>query len=257
MWVVLVALVEPADLFVGLRRRARQRRPPATPASDARPPATRRRATRNYDSTRNQRAMPGVVHHVPCNNHGTSRSYLPRNTTKSVLSAVSGVLSCLAYWEFRPHLHVNFTAKPVARFAQFATTALSRSGPSGASPPVPCSLCSSRLPPARPAAAPVPRINDIGPKRCRGAALLPPVPVHVLSGARRRWAKLRGHTAITATRFLHFAPRALVPAFINAVRCVLGLFREVPSSVVVFGRVIAEQRPRRPRAWLHGHHTAV
>ena len=64
MWVALVAFMELVGLFVGFASEpasdARQRRPPATPASDA-----CQRATRSHHSTRNQRAMPEVAPSCP------------------------------------------------------------------------------------------------------------------------------------------------------------------------------------------------
>ena len=68
-WRVLVALIKETGVFVRLRLRlrrdARHRRPPPTPATDAhhrRPPPT---PARSHDSSRNPRAMPGVVPEFP------------------------------------------------------------------------------------------------------------------------------------------------------------------------------------------------
>ena len=68
-WRVLVALIKETGGFVRLRlqlrRDARHRRLPPTPATDAchrRPPPT---PTRSHDSSRNPRAMPGVVPACP------------------------------------------------------------------------------------------------------------------------------------------------------------------------------------------------
>ena len=68
-WRVLVALIKETGVFVRLRLRLRQdarhRRPPPTPATDARhrrPPPT---PARSHDSSRNPRAMPGVVPEFP------------------------------------------------------------------------------------------------------------------------------------------------------------------------------------------------
>ena len=68
-WRVLVALMKETGVFVRLRLRlrrdARHRRPPPTPATDAhhrRPPPT---PARSHDPSRKPRAMPGVVPAFP------------------------------------------------------------------------------------------------------------------------------------------------------------------------------------------------
>ena len=81
-WRVLVVLLKETGVFVRLRLRLRRdachRRPPPTSATDARhrrPPPT---PARSHDSSRNPRAMPGVVpkfpskHKTPTANRGRS-----------------------------------------------------------------------------------------------------------------------------------------------------------------------------------------
>ena len=79
--------------FCGLRQRARQRRPPATPASNARqrrPPATP--ASGPHEATTRLETSglcPKSLPHAPCNNHSTPRLRIPRNATKAYFFVVS------------------------------------------------------------------------------------------------------------------------------------------------------------------------
>ena len=93
-WGVLVPVIGIAGLFVGLRQRrppatpasdARQRRPPATPASDARqrrgdarPRASPATPASDAATRPTPQAMPGFVPLGPVNNHGTTGTHFGR-----------------------------------------------------------------------------------------------------------------------------------------------------------------------------------
>ena len=85
VWHALVPLIEITAILCGFPCDARQRRPPATPASDARqrrpPAAPASDARRRHGPARKQWAMPRVGLLSPANNHGTSRPYLPDSET--------------------------------------------------------------------------------------------------------------------------------------------------------------------------------
>ena len=103
VWRVLVPVIEITAVFVRLRLRLRQRRPPATPASDARqrrPPATPASDARQrrLGTTRKERAVLGVVSVGPVNNRGTSLSNFPRNTTVRSFGAFPASFAVLRLW---------------------------------------------------------------------------------------------------------------------------------------------------------------
>ena len=83
-WRVLVVFIKETGVFVRLRlqlrRDARHRRPPPTPATNARhqrPPPT---PARSHDSSRNPRAMPGVVSACPIQTSTAHRGRIYRET---------------------------------------------------------------------------------------------------------------------------------------------------------------------------------
>ena len=110
VWRVLVPVIEITAVFVRLRLRLRQRRPPATPASDAR--------QRRLGTTRKERAVLGVVSVGPVNNRGTSLSHFPRNTPVRSFGAFPASFAVLRLWGGgRDH-----TCAGISRSARFLYT---------------------------------------------------------------------------------------------------------------------------------------
>ena len=103
MWRVLVPLIEITATFVRLRLR----RPPATPASDARqrrPPATPVSNTRRrHAPTQKQWAVLRVGLGGPVNNHGMARPYLPDRETPPYYRRMA------FWWSSRFLVMMNYT----------------------------------------------------------------------------------------------------------------------------------------------------
>ena len=97
-WHVLVALIKETGVFVRLRLRLRQdarhRRPPPTPATNARHQRPREAKTRA--GTRGR--CPGSFPDSPQNTHGTPRSYLPRNTAVRRFGGFPAPFAVLHLW---------------------------------------------------------------------------------------------------------------------------------------------------------------
>ena len=99
-WRVLVALIKETGVFVRLRLRlrrdARHRRPPPTPATDARHQRPREAKTRA--GTRGR--CPGSFPNSPQNTHGKPRSFLRQNVAVRRFGAFLLHLLCLTSTRF-------------------------------------------------------------------------------------------------------------------------------------------------------------